>query len=185
MKASKIVWNDLSQIKLEEDLQDYFSSADPLTSADLDELECAGKELESDPEFITSFYKSFFVEKVLEAMEEEGLTQSELASRLDKSRQYLHGILIQNRKVNFTIDTMVRISQALGRRFYINMLSQGEAAHVVRIVSRPERFRTVQEIVAARNAAKIEPLSKHFTKTSKVSGLKAGVDDDRTRVWAA
>lgn len=184
MKAKNAKANNVTRSEIEKDLLDYFADTEPLSSKELEELEVAGKELDSDPEFVTDFLKGFFVERILAAMEEEGVSQSELASRLDKSRQYLHGILMQNRRVNFTIDTMVNISLALGRRLYIEVLSQGEVAHVMRTVTRSERFSPVEETLAERRISRVTPLRGSFAKSTAPIDMRAGAHDDRARVCA-
>ena len=74
---------------------------------------------ENDPVFTADYAKGIVVERFLNIMEEENITQSELASRLGKSRQYVSKIL--NEKGNFTIDSLAAISAALDHKLTIEI----------------------------------------------------------------
>ncbi len=68
-------------------------------------------DLENDPEFVADYTKGKIVEDILSFMVEHKLTQSDLAQKMNKSRQYISRIL--NQKANFTIETISELSCAL------------------------------------------------------------------------
>lgn len=54
-------------------------------------------------------------EQIYLAMEQQGVSNAELARRLGKSRAYITKVLQGN--VNFTIESLVKIAHALGHKF--------------------------------------------------------------------
>ena len=54
-------------------------------------------------------------EQIYLAMEQQGVSNAELARRLGKSRAYITKVLQGN--VNFTIESVVKIARALGHKF--------------------------------------------------------------------
>ncbi len=66
---------------------------------------------EQDADYILGGLKVEMSEKIYSAMEKRGVSQAELARRLGKSRAYISKILQGN--VNFTLETLSKISQAL------------------------------------------------------------------------
>jgi len=66
---------------------------------------------EQDADYVLGGLKVEMSEKIYAAMENRGVSQAELARRLGKSRAYITKILQGN--VNFTIETLSKISQAL------------------------------------------------------------------------
>lgn len=83
------------------------------TSADiLEELSALKTEVyDEDPEFVAGCLKAQLVEEILCAMDEQGVSKSQLAQRLGKSRQYVGRIL--NETANFTIDSIAQLLCAL------------------------------------------------------------------------
>ena len=71
------------------DLREYLENVPPVTEQDLAALRKAGEALDRDPAFQADYLKSLFVERMLEALEEVGETQSDLARRWNRSRQYV------------------------------------------------------------------------------------------------
>ncbi|MFW6302994.1 MAG: helix-turn-helix transcriptional regulator [Candidatus Sumerlaeota bacterium] len=76
-----------------------------------------------DPEIVVGVTKAMIVEDILVAMEEDGVTRSELAERMGKSRQYVSRIL--NETANFTLETLARISCALERDLFVRLAPRG------------------------------------------------------------
>lgn len=66
-----------------------------------------------DPSFVADLLKGMVTQAVLEAMEEEGTTRSDLAAVLGRSKQYVGRVLNEN--ANFTLDSLARIACALDR----------------------------------------------------------------------
>jgi len=66
---------------------------------------------EQDADYVLGGLKVEMSEKIYSAMETRGVSQAELARRLGKSRAYITKILQGN--VNFTLETLSKISQAL------------------------------------------------------------------------
>ena len=58
-------------------------------------------------------------EQIYSAMEEAGISEAELARRLNVSRAYVNKIL--KGTANLTIESLVRIGTALGRKFEFNL----------------------------------------------------------------
>jgi transcriptional regulator with XRE-family HTH domain len=81
-------------------------------------------ELERDPEFVADYLKGQLVEDILKAMEKQGITKSDLAKRLNKSRQYVTKVL--NEKANFTIETIAEVACALGTGVSLRLHSLSE-----------------------------------------------------------
>ena len=84
--------------------------------------------LKLDKDFLASFLKTEFIEDVLEAMEEEDVSRSELARRTGKTRQHVSQLLSEKR--NFTLDTMAELCAALGRVLSLSVHHQDEWVQV-------------------------------------------------------
>ena len=82
------------------------------------------EDFDADPAFAADYMKSKFVEEILQAMEAQNLTRTELAVRLGKKKQYVSRVL--NETSNFTIETMVEISHALGKRLVVKLEAPDE-----------------------------------------------------------
>lgn len=130
------------------DIREYLATVPPVTEQDLAALRKAGEALDHDPAFQADCLKSLFVERMLEAMEEIGETQSALARRWNHSRQYVSKLFREDKKVNFTIETLCELAHLLNRRIAIEVLREDEVAHVMRCA-------TAQRM--------IEPLEAHWT----------------------
>jgi len=100
-------------------------------------LAAAAEELDHDSGFQEDFIKGHFVNSMLEAMGDEGLSQSEVARKWGRSRQYLHKLLNEDKRVNFTVETMVELAMLLKRRLELHVFKECEAAHVLRCVVSP------------------------------------------------
>mgnify|MGYP005855692417 CR=1 FL=1 len=107
------------------ELKALFAKSRPIEELDLKGLAEAFEELDRNPDFVAETCKAAFVEDVLQAVDEAGITKSELARRLGKSRQQIGALLDETKRNNFTIDTMAQISTALGRKLNVRMLPEG------------------------------------------------------------
>ncbi|HZM01732.1 MAG TPA: helix-turn-helix transcriptional regulator [Candidatus Saccharimonadales bacterium] len=113
--------------KMNADVRMYLAGIPEVTPDDLESLKAASKKLGENPAFLADYLKSRFVEEMLAAMEENGVSQTELAKRWGKSRQYLSKLLSENRRVNFTIETMCEFAGLLNRRLDIKVLGLPKA----------------------------------------------------------
>lgn len=76
-------------------------------------------------------------EAVVEIMDREGITRSELANRLGTSPAYVTKILRGN--ANFTLATMVRLARALGADLSVQMVKTGSSE---RLPKEPQKYKT-------------------------------------------
>lgn len=88
--------------------------------------------LEKDPEFLQEYMKATIVGDIFQAMDEEGLSKSQLAERLGKSRQYVGRVL--NESANFTIDSISKIAAALERDVVLRLKSYTEVVEIKEFV---------------------------------------------------
>lgn len=84
--------------------------------------------LEKDPEFLQEYMKASIVGDIIQAMEEEGISKSQLAERLGKSRQYVGRVL--NETANFTIDSISKIAAALERDVVLRLKTYTEVVEI-------------------------------------------------------
>lgn len=98
------------------DLRGYIASVQEVTEAKLTALESAVNALKGDPGFHADFLKSRFVQSILEVLAETGESQSQLAQRWGKTRQYVSQLFNENSRLNFTIETMAELGH-LSQRF--------------------------------------------------------------------
>ena len=75
-------------------------------------LEKLDKEFANDPEYIVHGILLDITEDICRAMEQQGITRSELANRLGVSRQYVTNFL--NTPTNTTLKSIVQFAQAVG-----------------------------------------------------------------------
>ena len=114
------------------EIREYLKAVPALSPEELEELRQAGEALDRDPAFRADYLKSLFVEKMLEAMAELGQSQSDLARRWKRSRQYISKLFNEDKRVNFTIETLCNMAHLLNRRVDIQVLREGEECCVVR-----------------------------------------------------
>jgi len=119
----------------ESDLDAMFASAPVLDHSELEKLEQASEALEKDPKFLADYTKGLLVEDILRGMEVNGLNQKTLAEKLGKSRQYVNKILKEERRANFTVDTLAELSTALDLKLSMRLLPPGEAIIAKRSIS--------------------------------------------------
>ncbi len=126
--------------ELPEDIRAWFETTPRLTKADLEELRRAGAALDDDPAFCAELIKGRFVSEMLAAMEEKGQTQAEVARVWGKTRQYLNKLLNEDKRVNFTVETICELAHLLNRRIDVKVLRRDEVAHVMRCVPTERRL---------------------------------------------
>ena len=74
---------------------------------------------QDDPEFLAGFAAEVFVDRICHAMDEQGVTQSELARRLGVSRQHISAFMAD--PGNPTLQTIVQMAHALGMRVRLTL----------------------------------------------------------------
>ena len=121
--------------ELPEDIRAWLETAPQLTKAGLEELREAGEALDADPGFRAELIKGRFVSEILTAMEEKGQSQAEVARAWGRTRQYLNKLLNEDKRVNFTVETLCELAHLLDRRIDVKVLRTDEVAHVMRCVS--------------------------------------------------
>ena len=117
-----------SNKEVPETLRAYLDTIPAVTDEDLDQLRSAAAELDVDPEFQADYLKSLFVEKMLEALEKRGENQTHLAQRWGKSRQYVSKLFREDKRVNFTIETMSTLAHLLGCHLELRVTAANNAA---------------------------------------------------------
>ena len=127
----------LSSPSLPDDIAALFADARPTTTADLSQLERAAEALLGDPKFVADHAKGLIIEDILRAMEAAGMTRNALAGKIGKSRQYVSKILDEDRRVNFTIDSLAEFSAALGIQLCLRMLPESERILFIRRLAPP------------------------------------------------
>lgn len=94
-------------------------------------------------------------EQIYQAMLKQAISEAELSRRLGVSRAYINKILQGN--VNFTIDTIVKISRALNHKFEFRLVDQTPSKDVLEaeIIMLPTvTFLPVQNATATAKAGK-------------------------------
>lgn len=120
-----------NNLELKPGLLDLIEGTRPITQGDLEELGKAIRALDDDPKYIAISLKADVITEIYHAMHEQGLTPSKLARKWGKSRQYLSKILDEDKRVNFTVDTIAEIMAVLGRRVEMHFPKKGEHTMVI------------------------------------------------------
>lgn len=116
------------------DLRAYLESVPPVTPEMTARVAAANRALDNDPAFQADFIKTLFVEKMYSALDERHESKSTLAERLGKTRQYIQKLFSEDKRVNFTIETLCTVAHALGRRIHLHVYRENELPVVI---SRP------------------------------------------------
>lgn len=117
-------------------LRDELARTRPLTPAMLGELAKANRALQEDPAFSADVLKGLFVNEMLMALEEREETKAQLAGRIGRTRQYVQKLFDEDRRVNFTIDTLCAIAHALGRRVHLHVCKPNEEPMILTAMKR-------------------------------------------------
>jgi DNA-binding phage protein len=111
-------------VSIPDDLQAFFENIRPIDEIKTEPLTEAN-DPELDPSFVAEAQKAQFIHDILQAMEETGVSKSELARRVGLSRQQITRMLNEESLGNFTIDTMTKIVCALGKTLRIVTMNPG------------------------------------------------------------
>lgn len=153
-------------------LEKLFDNARQVNELDLKGLAQAFEELDQDPTFVADSTKGVFVEDVLRALDESALSKSDLARRMGKSRQQINILLDEEKKNNFTIETMSKFSTALGRKLFVRMLATEDKVTIERAsVPQPAPRPKLRDMLA-QNWTAPEPKMKAATIKKIEQSLK-------------
>jgi len=139
MEKGKMNVKVSDKVALPESLADLLAATPFLGKQDFQRLEKAGEQLHQDPAWQAEYLKGIFTEKMLEAMEEGHVSQSDLADMWEKSRQYVSKLFREDKRVNFTIETMTEMASLLGRRIELHILKSSESSTVIKCVASTHR----------------------------------------------
>lgn len=114
-----------------EDIRSWLASVPELSKQQLEELRTAAETLDDDPAFRAELIKGRFVNEMIEAMEQSGKTQAEVARDWGKSRQYLNKLLNEDNRVNFTVETLCGLAHQFDLRVELQVLKRNEVAYVM------------------------------------------------------
>ena len=161
-----------SETPLPDGIAALFAKTRQPTARELAGLGKAADALRADPAFLADYSKGLVVEDILRAMETTGLNRNTLASQLGKTRQDVGKILDEERRANFTIDTLAELSSALGVKLHVRMLPEDEHMIFVRGLTSTTRVEPLPEFARSDNryprvfedpyeAANITPIEAH------------------------
>lgn len=139
------------------DLEALFAGAPKLSHADLAQLEKAASKLEKDPTFIADLAKGLIIEDILRAMEHEGINGATLAGRIGKTRQYVSKVLDEDRRVNFTVETLAEFSAALNLQLCLRMVPDSEHMLFIRRLSAPVTLTSADQFPDEESEESITP----------------------------
>lgn len=151
-----------SNTDLPEDLAALFAAAPKTTDADRAQLEKAARALHQDPSFLADYAKGIIVEDILRAMEKKGISANALAGMIGKTRQYVSKILREDRRVNFTIDTLAQLSVALDVELYLRLTPKRELAFFIQQPVAPIEIARVNPFPDERLEPSVMPESAEF-----------------------
>lgn len=117
--------------ELPADLKAYLESVPSATPEMTERVAAANRALEDDPAFQADYLKSLFVEKMYAALDERRETKASLADRLGKTRQYIQKLFSEDKRVNFTVDTLCAVAHALGRRIHLQIYREHEQLVII------------------------------------------------------
>ena len=112
-------------------LREELENTRPVTPEMLASLAKANRELFADPAFCADVLKGLFVEEMLTALDDRNESKAQLAERLGKSRQYIQKLFNEDKRVNFTVDTLCAVAHALGRRVHLHVCKAEEEPMIV------------------------------------------------------
>lgn len=106
--------------ELPDHLRELLKGCRPVSKTGLKRLARAGRNWWKDASERTEYHTAIFVSDISTAMTRRHMSRSELARRVGCSRQHLSRLLDCDRRANFTIKTMVKLTIALGLDLSIN-----------------------------------------------------------------
>lgn len=151
------------------DIAALLADTPPLTPEVSARLEHAAAKADQDPQYHADYLKGLFVEELRQALEAKDITQSDLARRMGCSRQYLSKLFAEDKRVNFTLDTLCALAHQVGLRVHLLVLPEGEAMHVLRY-DKPRSVDPIPDSIDAGSSriytAENGYKSEHFLSTA-------------------
>ncbi len=105
------------------EIKKLLKNTSKMSKKSLKELRKSAKELENDVDFQTDCLSSLFVEEVLKIMKKQKVSKSELAKRLNTTKQQLN-IILNEECTNFSLSALVNIASALNSRIEFNLIEK-------------------------------------------------------------
>ncbi|MBI2435903.1 MAG: helix-turn-helix transcriptional regulator [Candidatus Hydrogenedentes bacterium] len=96
---------------------DLFQDVRPIAA--LIESLSSGGDLDDDPVFVKDYLSATYVEHILEQMAAQGVSRTELARRIGKSKNHLN--LVLSERTDLTLNIMVEMAIALGQRLTLDV----------------------------------------------------------------
>lgn len=153
-KTTETIGDSFDELPAE--LAELFRNSSPVSQDAIDALAATNRALSDDADFMADLLKGYFVERVLEGLCDTNLNKSQLGKKIGKSRQYVNKILDEDKRVNFTIDTMAKIAHAIDCRLDIHVLKKNEEAQIFRTLDHRE-VRPVSQVVDFTGSRTITP----------------------------
>jgi transcriptional regulator with XRE-family HTH domain len=132
--------------------------------------------LELDPLFLAEYTKTRFLEDLLQAMDAQGISQTELAKRLGTSRQYINRILQEQE--NFTVETLAKLATAVGLTFSLTLHDAKEQVQVSPQTRCGDVYRFTKESTFTITV-------EHFKNCIEMSEFRAGKSNVEKDISAA
>lgn len=151
-----------SDTVLPADVAELLNRTPAITSALRERLARAAEEADRDPVFHANYLKGLVSQEILQALAERGETQSSLAERLGCTRQYLNKLLSEDRRVNFTLDTICSLAHLTGRRAHLVFVREDEEPHVLRCAKPRAVHRLRDELGSTPDQRRIHALDSEF-----------------------
>lgn len=108
---------------IDPEIKKLFKNTPKMSNKSLKELRKSAKELENDVDFQTDCLSGLFVEEVLKIMKKQKVSKSELAKRLNTTKQQLN-IILNEECTNFSLSALVNIASALNSRIEFNLIEK-------------------------------------------------------------
>ncbi len=103
------------------ELEAFLAATPPATAESMKAVQDEADTLSRDPEYLSELLKTRFVLDIVAAMRNRGMSQSQLAKAIGKSRQYVSTIFDEENATNFTIETMTMLASCLGLELDISL----------------------------------------------------------------
>lgn len=113
-----------------EALRMLFADEPKVTAQEIKILQAAVDELELDPRFHADYLKGRFVSTIRHIMGESHVSSASLANAWGKTRQYLSKLLNEDKRINFTLETMAELALLLHHRVKIDLIPWDETTTI-------------------------------------------------------
>lgn len=141
-----------------------------LTPALRERLQRAADTVERDPGFHADYLKGVFVEEIRQALIERQENQSSLARRWGRSRQYLSKVFAEDKRVNFTIETLCELAHLVGLRVQLLVTREDEESHVLRFAKPRAIHRICGHLATSTDKRLIRATREEFNQAPAFHG---------------